>query len=282
MGMISRYLAFVPLLLAIVSAHAEQEKAPPAWRTNIHVAISSPDASGAKLFYIALPFNDLTHPRLAKKWVPGNWIAPVVDGKPVSACQGQWIEIKNGDGIVCYAQWKGIGPVHSDDADYVFGNAAPKAAMGAKVSHEVALHLGLGMDASSQISWRFIDASDVVPGPWLRHLEQAIVLKAIGEADQAKKIPVSTSHPSDSESSLRALYLDAYLAIGTGQNFQRKGNLKEARDTLAKALDDFESIRTKNYLWNTALVSARVKDLEAAISDVSNKIVATASLKTGV
>jgi hypothetical protein len=54
-------------------------------------------------FYVALPFNDLTHPNKAARWVPATWAKPVRDGKSVSACKGRWIEIKNANGRVCFA-----------------------------------------------------------------------------------------------------------------------------------------------------------------------------------
>ena len=83
-----------------------------------HVDIHNP-------FYVALPFEDLTHPEAARKWVPAGWARLPKDGKPVSACKDRWLALKNANGRVCYAQWEDAGPAGAADPEYVFGGAAP-------------------------------------------------------------------------------------------------------------------------------------------------------------
>ena len=76
-------------------------------------------------FYVALPFNDLAFPEKARRWLPAGWYRPPRDNKPVSACLNRWVEIKNAQGDTCYAQWKDVGPLRYDDAEYVFGDERP-------------------------------------------------------------------------------------------------------------------------------------------------------------
>jgi len=138
-------------------------------------------------FYVALPFNDLTHPDKAKQYVPESWKQSVTDGK--SVCQHHWVEIKieDGSGHICYAQWEEVGPEGGDRAEYVFGSERPADNIpGIGVSPAVAAYLGFrDVKAPVKVRWRFIDENDVPPGIWLKMDEQAILYQAMHHAKDA-------------------------------------------------------------------------------------------------
>jgi hypothetical protein len=146
------------------------------WKTNIVATVfrigegtrtvGDWDPSTTNSFYVALPFNDLTNPKMAREWLPASWSKPAREGKTVSACQHRWVEIKNSEGAVCYAQWEDVGPDHSNSASYVFGAERPgKKSAGLGVAPAVGQFLGI--DQTGKTSWRFVDDSDVRSGPWL-------------------------------------------------------------------------------------------------------------------
>jgi hypothetical protein len=123
-------------------------------------------------FRVALPFNDLEFPDKARRWLPVEWQQPPNDGRPFSACQHRWVEIKNAKGLICYAQWEDVGPLRHEHAEYVFGNERPSSGTspGLEVSPAVARYLGLG-DKKGVTSWRFVDDVDIPPGAWLKYDE---------------------------------------------------------------------------------------------------------------
>lgn len=129
-------------------------------------------------FYVALPFNDLAHPGLARKWIPWDG-SEAADGK--SRCEGHWVEIERPGGKRVYAQWMDSGPFVSDDAAYVFGGHRPRASAGIDVSPAVKEYLGLG--GRDRVRWRFVDRKDVPPGPWITYMEEAILYQAIKQKD---------------------------------------------------------------------------------------------------
>jgi hypothetical protein len=138
-----------------------------------HAALLNP-------FYVALPFNDLAYPEMTSRWLPSGWYRRQHHGeKPVSACQHRWIMIKNLKGRVCFAQWEDVGPLVTDNPEYVFGSERPRARAGLDVSPAVAKYLGI--DSTAITSWRFVDDADVQPGMWLRYDEQAILFQALEE-----------------------------------------------------------------------------------------------------
>lgn len=141
---------------------------------------SGSHASLINPFYVALPFNDLAYPDKTQRWLPPGWYKPAHHGeKQQSSCQGRWIEIKTRKGVSCFAQWEDVGPIGTDDAEYVFGSAPPTASRGLDVSPAVAKYLGF--DSAAVTSWRFVDDDDVPPGLWLRYNEQAILFQALKE-----------------------------------------------------------------------------------------------------
>lgn len=121
-------------------------------------------ASGLNPFYAALPFNDLAHPDLTAKWLPAGWQRVAKNGAMLSSCKDRWLEIKNANGDICYAQWEDVGPGADDRAEYVLGSAAAGDAPALAVSPAVSQYLQVGGDAKGQVSWRFVDAADVRPG----------------------------------------------------------------------------------------------------------------------
>lgn len=129
-------------------------------------------------FYVALPFNDLAYPKLAKKWIP--WDGSEASDRR-SRCEGHWVEIEGSNGKRVYAQWMDSGPVLSNDAAYVFGGQRPRASAGIDVSPAVKEYLGLG--GRDRVNWRFIDRQEVPPGPWITYLEEAILYQAIKQKD---------------------------------------------------------------------------------------------------
>jgi hypothetical protein len=157
-------------------------------------------------FYVALPFNDLADPEKARRWLPPGWYRPPKDGKQVSACKDRWVEIKNSDGRICFAQWEDVGPLESDHAEYVFGPERPEVLTraGLDVSPAVAQYLGLG--ESGYTSWRFVDDEDVLPGKWLTYDELALLYAAMhAEKDSPANLPIQRqSEPSDEPSNMDA------------------------------------------------------------------------------
>jgi hypothetical protein len=114
-------------------------------------------------FYFALPYGERDPNgglRSNVKNIP--WHG---DGKLL--IKNRWIEIKY-NGKTTYAQWQDVGPNHTDDFDYVFGNKPHKNTFGVKAGLDVspAVWDYLGMKTNSATSWRFIDESQVPAGPW--------------------------------------------------------------------------------------------------------------------
>jgi hypothetical protein len=152
-----------------------------------HLALLNP-------FYVALPFNDLAFPDKAREWLPAGWHNSASDEKHLSACKDRWIEMKNKQGQRCFAQWEDVGPERTDHAEYVFGDERPSPGKpGLCISPAVAFCLNLNTDNPKIVSWRFVDAADVAPGPWLKYNEQAILNMAMQQkASDPSPSPAST------------------------------------------------------------------------------------------
>jgi hypothetical protein len=120
-------------------------------------------------FYIALPYNDVTRGTTkpeSRVVIPWFKQAFVQEGK--SVCKGRWVAIRHGS-RTAYAQWEDCGPFRTDHYQYVFGNDRPLPNLngGAGLDVSPAVRDALGMNGSRDVcSWRFVDASEVPPGPW--------------------------------------------------------------------------------------------------------------------
>ena len=129
--------------------------------------------------------------------MPASWQRPPRNDRPVSACQGRWVEIKteDGSGRVCYAQWEDVGPNGNNHAEYVFGPERPDSGnrAGLDVSPAVAQYLGLGDEKEPiHTRWRFVDDEDVPPGAWMKYEEQAILYSALHPETTS---PAPTTNP---------------------------------------------------------------------------------------
>ncbi len=124
---------------------------------------------GQNPFYIALPYNDCqdhkAHKSEAEKVIPWFKDRFVRSGK--SVLKGTWVAIRYGN-RVCYAQWEDCGPFVTDDHEYVFGSARPKntSNSGAGIDISPAVRDYLGIPSKARCDWRFVDTSEVPPGPW--------------------------------------------------------------------------------------------------------------------
>ncbi|PLX28065.1 hypothetical protein C0583_02430 [Candidatus Parcubacteria bacterium] len=117
-------------------------------------------------FYFALPYGDYDEDGEHKDSLRDlNWYR----GEDIdeSILKNRWIEIvyKN---QVCYGQWEDVGPMNTDDYDYVFGSAMPENDFGVKAGLDVspALRDCLGMETNVVTAWRFIEEDEVPSGPW--------------------------------------------------------------------------------------------------------------------
>jgi hypothetical protein len=122
-------------------------------------------------FYCALPYNDKAlngHRPEAPRVVP--WFKEAYQGPGVSTCKGRWIAIRKGN-KVAYAQWEDAGPFRTDHWQYVFGNERPKPNLnkGAGLDVSPAVRDYLGMNDTDVTDWKFVEFSEVPPGPWSKH-----------------------------------------------------------------------------------------------------------------
>lgn len=118
-------------------------------------------------FYFALPYGELTDDDVVKQdlsrvpWYRGQRVS-----RDHSILKNRWIEVSLGRRTV-YAQWQDVGPFGEDDADYVFGGAAPaEPRSGLDLSPAAAAALGLA--GRGRVSWRFVPEGQVPDGPWTR------------------------------------------------------------------------------------------------------------------
>ena len=121
---------------------------------------------GQNPFYIALPYND----RMSCGFKPeASKVIPWFDGNRAgeSQCHGRWVAVRRGLSIA-YAQWEDCGPFRTDHWQYVFGPERPKENLnqGAGLDVSPAVRDFLGMNGTDVTDWRFVDVSEVPPGPW--------------------------------------------------------------------------------------------------------------------
>ncbi len=119
-------------------------------------------------FYFALPYNDFNASGQRKPGLNG-YIPWAKDGGDAnrSVCKNRWIEIVK-DNRTAYAQWEDAGPFGEDDVAYVFGDARPANTRNDHAGLDVspAVRDYLGLSDLDRVDWRFVDETDVPPGPW--------------------------------------------------------------------------------------------------------------------
>ena len=108
-----------------------------------------------------------TKPEAAKviPWFKDSFVRP-----GASVCKSRWIAIQH-QGRIAYAQWEDVGPFRTDHWEYVFGDErpAPNRNGGAGLDVSPAVRDYLGMKGKDVADWKFVDVSQVPPGPWRRH-----------------------------------------------------------------------------------------------------------------
>jgi TonB family protein len=124
-------------------------------------------------FYCALPYNDVEQGQFkpeAPIVIP--WFKQVHAEPGQSVCKDRWVAIRKGDHI-CYAQWEDCGPFRTDHFQYVFQNEqpTPNASHDAGLSVSPAVRDHLGLAPTDVADWRFVEVSDVPPGPWRNYGE---------------------------------------------------------------------------------------------------------------
>jgi TonB family protein len=161
-------------------------------------------------FYCALPYNDVEQGQFkpeALTVIP--WFKQVHAEPGRSVCKGRWVAIRKADRI-CYAQWEDCGPFRTDHFQYVFQNErpTPNASRGAGLSVSPAVRDHLGLAPTDVADWRFVEVSDVPPGPWRnygennhfviarRQLERSLA-EHKGSADSAETQPAQGAAPAD-------------------------------------------------------------------------------------
>lgn len=140
-------------------------------------------------FYVALPFNDVKYPELAKKWVP--WYSRDFKKRMESVCKGKWIAIHY-NGRVCFGTWQDVGPFRYDNAAYIFGDGPVNTPTGAGLDVSPAIRDYLELSGKEKCDWRFVEANEVPPGPWIGYEEQEFIVnlqKMLREA--GKKLPTA-------------------------------------------------------------------------------------------
>jgi len=120
-------------------------------------------------FYFALPYNDMkggSHKPEARAVIPWFRAAFVRDGQ--SVCRDRWIAVRNNAGRVCYAQWSDCGPFRTDHWEYVFGKGRPMPNLngGAGLDVSPAVRDYLRLNNIDVTDWKFVDVSELKPGPW--------------------------------------------------------------------------------------------------------------------
>ena len=119
-------------------------------------------------FYIALPYNDVTHGQFkpeAALVIP--WFKQSFTGPGQTVCKGRWLAVRKGN-RVCYAQWEDCGPFRTDHFQYVFQNERPKPNLnrGAGLDVSPAVRDYLGLQMTDVTDWQFVEVRDVPAGPW--------------------------------------------------------------------------------------------------------------------
>ena len=133
-------------------------------------------------FYLDLPFDDINDPTAYAERCK---VIPWASQYPASDCTNQnfsymknhWVRLIGPNGKSCYGQVEDAGPSHDNlyhDSTYVFGSTNAQPIQGqfnnAGLDVSPALNGCLGFKEldgdQDRVSWQFVDASRVAPGPW--------------------------------------------------------------------------------------------------------------------
>jgi hypothetical protein len=140
-------------------------------------------------FYLDVPYDDFTDSGGARTdrasvvpWArvlaPG-MAAAARGGAEYSLMKNRWVKmwrVVHGKPRTCYGQVEDAGPYVYDDARYVFSktNARPASREAENAGMDVSpairdcLAFSGVNNADNKLSWRFVEASQVPPGPWRR------------------------------------------------------------------------------------------------------------------
>lgn len=131
-------------------------------------------------FYLDLPYDDLNNAAAFASrgttipWAGDPGYAGHETDSSFSYMKNRWVRITLGN-QTCYGQIEDAGPGQYNDVAYVFGSTDARPANtefnGAGMDVSPALNGCLGFrDLNGEndvVSWQFVEASDVPPGPWL-------------------------------------------------------------------------------------------------------------------
>jgi hypothetical protein len=153
-------------------------------------------------FYIALPYNDVTHgatkPEAALA-IP--WFKEADAEAGNSVCRDRWVAIRNSAGKTCYAQWSDCGPFGTDHYQYVFGAERPKpnANQGSGLDVSPAVRDYLSLARTDVTDWKFVDFHEIPGGPWARYGENnPFVLQARQGQEHPINAPSAPANPAPS------------------------------------------------------------------------------------
>jgi hypothetical protein len=206
-----------------------------AWHLNTQIVVlpASSDPLEAARFYAALPPD-----------------AGASDSKEA------WIELVTGDGIPEFAL------VATPGTDHRTLPAIPPGSIGLSAAAMKFLEMG---DPIDHVRWRSVADRDVPPGKWLKAEEAALLVRGTIDFDNSK----GGSIPDDSmESKLRLLYLENYLAMNEADREEHHGDLKDAKTGFESILSQFERLRTVAGSWNSVLICARIRDVQARLDNL--------------
>jgi hypothetical protein len=153
-------------------------------------------------FYVALPYNDVSggrHKPEARRVIP--WFNSVIEEDGKSVCRDRWVVLRKGT-RVCYAQWSDCGPFRTDHWQYVFGNERPTPNLnrGAGIDVSPAVRDYLGMGNMDVVDWKFVEFSDITPGPWSRFGENnTFVIETRKNQTRLAKVEKSDRKTRDSD-----------------------------------------------------------------------------------
>ena len=136
-------------------------------------------------FYVDVPFDDVNdRVGFAQRckvipWAYAPGFAGHCADQNFSYMKNRWVRIVGPNGKTCYGQVEDAGPSHGSlyhDAAYVFGTGNARPVQGefnnAGMDVSPALNGCLGFAAldgdNDRVSWQFVDAGKVPPGPWRR------------------------------------------------------------------------------------------------------------------